>query len=44
MSVISKIISIFLFIVVSLIFLPLVGIVHSCYGPWEKWFEKIAKS
>lgn len=44
MAVLSKVANILLFIVVSVIFLPLVGIVHGFYGSWEKWFESIAKS
>ncbi len=44
MIVAAKIIKILLFAIVSLIFLPLVAVVHVAYGPWEKWFESIAKS
>jgi hypothetical protein len=43
MSAFGKVVNILVFLLVSLVFLPLVGIVHFFYAPWEKWFEKIAK-
>lgn len=44
MAFISKLFNLILFAVVSAVFLPMIAIVHVCYGPWEKWFENIAKS
>lgn len=43
MSTLMKIFNICLFALVSVIFLPLVGIVHLAYKPWEEWFESISE-